>query len=122
MSDENGTATATDAESAVTRGPRNPIIDSIADLLQTAVDWLRQEAEAVVREKVVPPLQQVGILIGAAIGAASAMVIGIIFIAVALVMFLGRWIGYPFAFLAIGGAYLLVALVFTVVKVRKMQP
>jgi hypothetical protein len=103
------------------RVPRNPIIDAVADLLQTAVDWLRQEAEAVVREKVVPPLQQVGILIGAAIGAASTMVIGLIFVAVALVMFLGQWIGYAFAFLAIGAAYLLVALVFTVVKVRMMQ-
>jgi tetrahydromethanopterin S-methyltransferase subunit G len=117
MSDEQSTG----AGSAETRMPRNPIVDAIADLMQTAVDWLRQEAEATVREKVVPPLQQVGILIGAAIGAASAMVIGVIFVAVSLVMFLGSWIGYPFAFLAIGAVYLLVALVFTVVKVWKMQ-
>ena len=120
MSDEQVQASESGG-SEPARGPRSPIIDAIADLMQTAVDWLRQEAEATVREKVVPPLQQVGILIGAAIGAASTMVIGIIFIAVALVMFLGGWIGYQFAFLAIGGAYLLVALAFTVVKVRKMQ-
>ena len=118
MSDEQG-ASATGVSEQ--RMPRNPIIDAIADLMQTAVDWLRQEAKATVREKVVPPLQQVGILIGAAIGAASAMVIGIVFIAVSLVMFLGGWIGYPFAFLAIGAVYLLVALVFTIIKVRKMQ-
>lgn len=120
MSDEQVSGTR-EGESAQPRAPRNPIIDAIADLMQTAVDWLRQEAEAVVRDKVVPPLQQVGVMIGAAIGAASTMVIGLIFVAVSLVMFLGQWIGYPFAFLAIGAAYLLVALAFTVLKVRKMQ-
>lgn len=120
MSDEQGVPGGV-GSAAESRGPRNPVIDAIADLMQTAVDWLRQEAEATVREKIVPPLQQVGILIGAAIGAASAMVMGLIFVAVALVMFLGGWIGYPFAFLAIGGSYMLVALVFTILKVRKMQ-
>jgi tetrahydromethanopterin S-methyltransferase subunit G len=120
MSDEQDHTSAEQTPGGTGR-PRSPVIDAIADLMQTAVDWLRQEAEATVREKVVPPLQQVGIMIGAAIGASSAMVIGIIFVAVSLVMFVGGWIGYPFAFLAIGAAYLLVALVFTVVKVTKMQ-
>ena len=120
MSDVQGSASGADG-SGETHVPRNPVIEAIADLMQTAVDWLRQEAEATVREKIVPPLQRVGILIGAAIGAASTMVIGLVFLAVALVMFLGGWIGYPFAFLSIGGLYLLVALAFTIVKVRKMQ-
>ena len=62
------------------------IIDQLLDLLQTARDWVRQEAEATIKEKVVPPLQKVGILIGAAIGAASMMVIGAILIAVAAVV------------------------------------
>ncbi len=105
--------------------PRNDfltrILDELVDLAQTARDWVRQEAGAVVREKIVPPLQKVGILIGAAIGAATLFAVGMIFVAVAAVVYLSQLLGVPLAFLIIGAVYLIGALVFTLVKVRSMQ-
>ena len=76
------------------------VIDAIADLLQTIVDWLRQEAEGIVREKIVALLgQDLGLTLAAAIAAASLVALGIGFIAVGLFMLLGSWIGYPYALL-----------------------
>lgn len=97
------------------------IIDSIADLLQTATDWVRQEAEAVVREKIVLPIQKLGLTLASASAAGCLAVVGLIFIAVALFLLLAEWLTYPGALLAIGGVYLLGALVFIVIKVRMMQ-
>lgn len=97
------------------------IIDQLLDLLETARDWVQQEAEATVRTKIVPPLQQVGITIGAAIGAASFLAMGAVFIAVAGIVYLSQLLGVPLAFLLIGSVYLLGAAVFTIVKVRTMQ-
>jgi hypothetical protein len=97
------------------------IIDAVADLLQTIVDWLRQEAEAIVREKIVAPLQKLGLTIAAASAAASLAVFGIAFVAVGLFMLLGQAIGYPYALLVIGGVLLIGSVVFTVIKMRNMQ-
>jgi hypothetical protein len=97
------------------------IIDSIADLLQTATDWVRQEAESVVREKIVLPIQRLGLTIVSASAAGCLAVVGLIFIAVALFLLLAQWLTYPGALLAIGGVYLLGAVVFIVIKVRMMQ-
>lgn len=97
------------------------VIDAAADLLQTVVDWLRQEAETLVREKVVAPLQQLGLTLFAASAAASLLVIGVVFIAVGLFMILGAAIGYQYACLVVGGVLVLGAVVFTVIKMRMMQ-
>ncbi|PKQ19637.1 MAG: hypothetical protein CVT66_08960 [Actinobacteria bacterium HGW-Actinobacteria-6] len=97
------------------------IIDSIADLLQTATDWVRQEAESVIREKIVLPIQRLGLTIVSASAAGCLAVVGLIFIAVALFLLLAQWLTYPGALLAIGGVYLLGAVVFIVIKVRMMQ-
>jgi hypothetical protein len=97
------------------------IIDQLLDLLQTARDWVRQEAEATVKEKIVPPLQKVGLAIAAAFGAASMMVIGLILIAVAGIVYLSQLLGVPLAFFLMGAVYLVGAAIFTVVKVRSMQ-
>ncbi|MBN2405371.1 MAG: phage holin family protein [Coriobacteriia bacterium] len=97
------------------------IIDAVADLLQTASDWVRQEAETVVREKVVKPIQRLGLTLVSASAAGCLLVVGLIFIAVGLFVLLGEWITYPGALLAIGGVYVLVSLVFIVIKVRMMQ-
>ncbi|MDO9557082.1 MAG: phage holin family protein [Coriobacteriia bacterium] len=97
------------------------IIDAIADLLQTASDWLRQEAETVVREKVIKPVQRLGLTLVSASAAGCLLVVGLIFIAVGLFILLGQWITYPGALLAIGGVYVLVSLVFIAIKVRMMQ-
>jgi hypothetical protein len=97
------------------------ILDQLVDLAQTARDWVRQEAEATVREKIVPPLQKVGIAIASAFAAASLFVMGLIFVAVAAIVYLSQLLGVPLAFLIIGGVYLLGAGIFTIVKVRSMQ-
>ncbi|MDO8949387.1 MAG: phage holin family protein [Actinomycetota bacterium] len=97
------------------------IIDSIADLLQTATDWVRQEAEAVVRDKIVAPIQRLGLTLASASAAGCLAVVGLIFIGVALFLLLAEWLTYPGALLAVGGVYLLGSVVFIVIKVRLMQ-
>jgi hypothetical protein len=97
------------------------ILDQLLDLLQTARDWIQQEAESTVRTRIVPPLQKVGIAIASAFAAATLMVIGLIFIAVAAMVYLSQLLGVPLAFLIVGAVYLIGAAIFTVLKVRKMQ-
>jgi hypothetical protein len=97
------------------------IIDAVADLLQTAVDWLRQEAAAVVREKVVLPIQRLGLTLASAAAAAALLVVGLIFLAVAGFLVLADFVGYPGALAIIGGVYILVSIVFLVIKVRSIQ-
>lgn len=97
------------------------VVDAAADLLQTVVDWLRQEAESLVREKIVAPLQMLGLTLFAASAAASVLVLGIAFIAVGLFMLLGQAIGYAYALLVIGGVLVIAAAVFTYIKMRVMQ-
>lgn len=110
-----------DGRSGAPRAGIDAIIDSVADLLQTAVDWLRQEAGALVREKVVLPIQRLGLTITSAIAAATLLVIGLLFIAVAVFLLLAELVGYPGALLIIGGIYVLASLAFLVIKVRSMQ-
>lgn len=97
------------------------ILDQLLDLLQTARDWVRQEAEGVVREKIVPPLQKLGITVASAAAAATTLVIGLIFLAVAAIVYLSQLLGVPLAFLIIGGTFVIGAGIFTAVKVRTMQ-
>lgn len=97
------------------------VIDAAADLLQTLVDWLRQEAGALVHDKIVIPLQRMGLTIAAASAAASLIVLGVGFIAVGLFMLLGELIGYPFALLAIGGVLVVLSVIFMLIKMRLMQ-
>jgi hypothetical protein len=98
------------------------ILDQIVDLAQTARDWVRQEAEATVKEKIVPPLQKLGLAIASAFAAASMLVIGLIFVAVAAIVYFSQLVGVPLAFFIIGALYLAGAAIFTYVKVRSMQP
>jgi hypothetical protein len=97
------------------------ILDQLVDLAQTARDWVRQEAEATVKEKIVPPLQKLGLAVASAFAAASLLVLGLVFVAVAAVVALSQWLGVPWAFFIIGVVYLAGAGIFTVVKVRSMQ-
>jgi hypothetical protein len=97
------------------------ILDQLVDLAQTARDWVRQEAESVVRDKIVPPLQKLGIAIASAFAAATLLVIGLIFVAVAGIVFLSQLVGVPLAFLLIGAVFIAGAAIFTARKVRSMQ-
>lgn len=97
------------------------ILDQLVDLLQTARDWIRQEAAAVVTEKIVPPLQKLGITLASASAAAALLVVGLLFIAVAAIVGLSEWLGVPLAFFLIGLVFVIGAGIFTYVKVKAMQ-
>jgi hypothetical protein len=97
------------------------ILDSVVDLLETARDWVQQEAEATVREKIVLPIQRLGLTLASAAAAAALLVIALIFIAVAAVIWLGSLIGYAWTFFAIGMTFLVGSAVFLAIKVRSMQ-
>lgn len=97
------------------------IIDALADLLQLASTWVRQQVETTMREKVVLPLQKLGITVAAAMAAGCLVVIGLIFVAVAAVIGLGNLIGYGWTFFLIGAIFLIGAAVFLVIKGRNMQ-
>ena len=97
------------------------LIDALVDLLETARDWLRQEAEETIREKVVLPLQRLGLTLASAAAAAALLGVALIFIAVAGVIALGNTIGYAWTFFAIGAVFLVGSAVFLVVKVRSIQ-
>ena len=97
------------------------VIDEVADLLQMASDWVRQEARDIVRTKVVLPLQRLGLTLASAQAAGCLLVIGLIFIEVAGVMFLGNWLGYDWAFLIIGGTAVVGSAIFLAIKIRLVQ-
>lgn len=100
---------------------RASIIDAVADLLQFIVDWLRQEAEAAVREKVVLPVQKLGLTLASASAAGCLAAFGLAFIATGVFILLGQWLTYPGALLLIGGVLLVGSVIFTVIKVKGMQ-
>lgn len=97
------------------------VLDQLIDLAQTARDWVRQEAESVVRDKIVPPLQKLGITVASAFAAATLLVIGLMFVAVAAIVFLSQLLGVALAFLLIGLAFLVGAAIFTSRKMKAMQ-
>ena len=97
------------------------VIEQLLDLLQTIRDWIRQEAEAVLRDKVVPPIQKLGLTLASGMAAAALLVVGLLFVAVAAIVFLSQLLGVPLAFLIIGLIFLGGAGAFTIVKVRSMQ-
>ncbi|MBA4370528.1 MAG: hypothetical protein C0418_02990 [Coriobacteriaceae bacterium] len=97
------------------------IVDAVADLLQTASDWLRQEAESTVREKVVLPLQKLGITLAAALAAAALVILGILFVCIGLLVFLGPLLGWHVTLWGMGGTLLLGALACLVVMYRNMD-
>jgi type IV secretory pathway VirB2 component (pilin) len=98
------------------------ILDQLVDLAQTARDWVRQEAEATIKEKVVPPLQRLGLTVASAFAAATLLVIGVICIGIAAIVGLCQWLTVPGAFLLIGVVLLVGAGIFTALKMKGMQP
>jgi hypothetical protein len=123
--DSSGSQTGT-APQEVPIGPepepsRESLIDAIADLLQMMVNWLRQEAADIMREKVVLPAQRLGLTLASAMAAGCLMVIGSSFVFVALLLLLAAWLGWPGALLLVGGTILLGAGLFTAVKRRNLQ-
>jgi len=100
---------------------KETLVDAIADLLQMAVNYLRQETAGVMRDKVVLPGQQLGRLVAFAFAAAFLLALGIGFIAVAVLLVLAHYLGWPGALALIGVLLLLGAALFTYLKVRSIQ-
>lgn len=101
--------------------PRESLIDAIADLLQMFVNWMRAEASDLVRDKLVLPVQQLGLTLASAGAAGCLVVVGLQFIFVALLLILAEWLGWPGALLLVGGLILTGAGVFTYIKMRSIQ-
>jgi hypothetical protein len=99
---------------------RPRILDAIIELLQTTVDWLKQEAETTVREKVALPLQKVGLAIGSGAAAGCLLVFGLIFVAIGLLLLVAQFLGWPATMMLIGAAYIVAAAIFLVIRVRVM--
>lgn len=97
------------------------IIDAAADLLQTVVDYLRQEAADIVRSKVVLPLQRLGLTLASAYAAATLAIWGLILISVASLLLLAQWLTWPGALFLIGGLMVLGSVIFAFIKGRLMQ-
>ncbi|MDZ4179777.1 MAG: hypothetical protein U1E29_11205 [Coriobacteriia bacterium] len=97
------------------------IIEAAADLLQTVVDWLRQEAEGVVRKKVVLPLQRLGFTLASMYIAATLMIFGLIVISVASMILLAEALTWPGALYLVGGLLVLGAVIFAFIQGRLMQ-
>ena len=118
---ETGTANDAAEVGAVARDAVQEVIDASADFLITGRDYIRQEAEGVVREKIAPPLQEVGVTVASMWAAVTLLVLGLIFIAVAAMIFLSQLVGPALAFLIVGGLYMIGAGVFLMIKVRQMK-
>lgn len=97
------------------------VVDAVADLLQTVVDYLRQEAGALVRDKLAVPLQRVGLVIAWAGAAASVFVLGVLFVSAGVLLVLAKWLGWPGALFLVGGVLILGFVVFTALKMRSMR-
>ena len=115
------TAPPTAPSDPVQEPKRESLIDAIADMLQLLVTWLRQEAADIMREKVVLPAQRLGLTLASAMAAGCLLVVGLMFVFVALLLLLASWLGWPGALLLLGGTILVGAGSFTAVKMRNLQ-
>jgi hypothetical protein len=106
---------------------RPSVIDQTADLLQMGSDWVRQEAQSAVHDKLVIPMQRLGLTLASAYAAGCLLVLGLFWIEIAAIMLLGYWLhtagmqwvaAYATAFMIIGGVAVLAAAIFLAIKMR----
>lgn len=115
-------ADSSSSEAADTGGVSGQsLIDSIADLLQMTVNYLRQETAGIMRDKVVLPGQRLGAMVAFALAASFLLALGVAFLSVALLLVLAGWLTWPGALGLIGALLVLGAGVSTALKVRSMQ-
>lgn len=97
------------------------LIDSATELLQTAVTYVRQETEAVVREKVVLPTQKAGATVGMAIAVALVLFLGVIFISAGALILLAQYVGWPAALFIVGGILIITSITIGAIRMRSLQ-
>lgn len=100
---------------------RPSLVDALVELIQTVVDYLRQEAEALVKDKVVMPTQKAGQVVAFALAAAAVLVLGLAFLSVGLLLVLANALGWPGALFLIGGVLVLGAGLLTFLKMKRIQ-
>jgi hypothetical protein len=100
---------------------RPTVAEAIADLVQMFVDYVRQETDDIVREKVVLPTQVAGQVVAFALAAAMVLFLGIGYISVAALMVLASYVGWPAALAIVGTLLIIGAAVLTYAKMRKVQ-
>lgn len=116
-----GSGPAAPGSAAAPAAGRRSVIDAGADLLQLVVDYLRQEAGDLVREKITLPVQKAGTAVAFALAAATVLVVGLLFLAVSGMMLLAGWVGWTAALAIIGAVFVLGAGGLSYAKVRSMQ-
>jgi hypothetical protein len=119
---EDASASSYSADAPDAPPPGRPsLVDSVAELVQMLVDYVRQETGDVVRDKVVLPTQKVGQLLAFAMAAAMTLVLGIAFLAVGALVLLAQFIGWPYALFSIGGVLVIGAAGLTYAKWKRVQ-
>lgn len=116
----------TDGSTTPQRGSENAparptVSEAVAELVQTSVNYIRQETGDVMHDKVVVPAQTVGKNVAFALAAAFALILGISFISAAALVFLGPLIGWATTLLLVGGILVLGAAGFTYLRIRSTQ-
>lgn len=97
------------------------LIDASADLVDATVQYLRQEAEALVREKAVEPIQRAGVSAGLALAIALIAALGLGFVATGLLILLASFLGWPITLFIVGGGLLLTAAAVAFVRSKKVS-
>jgi hypothetical protein len=105
-----------------TQPPESPgLIDAGAELVDSVVSYVRQEAGDVVREKVVLPTQKAGVTLGLAVGVALVLVLGILFVSAGALILLAQWIGWPAALFVVGGVLIVASAGIAYARSRSLQ-
>lgn len=98
------------------------LIDEATGLIETAVTYVRQEANDIVREKVVQPIQSAGATVGLAIGVGLVLALGVGYVSVGALILLAQWLTWPGALFLIGGILIVGSAGIAYFRSRKMQP
>jgi hypothetical protein len=100
-------------------GPRG-MVDASLDLVQTVIQYIRQEIGAAVRDKAVVPAQETAIDVAVLIGMALVLATGIVWISVGLYMLLAHFIGWIAATFVVGFTLAIIAIVAMAVAQRRL--
>ena len=78
------------------------LVDSILELIDLVAQYARQQAQQVVDESIVKPIQKAGRIAGLFIFAFTAFAIALLFIVVGVFIAFANLVGYSLAFIIIG--------------------
>lgn len=97
------------------------LIDSAAELADSAVTYARQEVGDLVHDKVALPIQKAGATFGLALVVAVLIMVGVMFIAVGALILLAHWITWPGALFLVGGVLIVASAIVAMIRLRSVQ-